>query len=129
MKDNLRNKITLLKELIEEEGLLSHPFGKEILEQSCSFIRGELAQFNRQGKLSNEVTPISSKTFSTPATNTQKKASEKQIETLYKLNADFNAETITAQEAFKLISELLEKQKESKKQKKKIEESEEEVYL
>lgn len=128
MKEDIRNKIRLLKELIKEEQLLSHPFGKEILEQSCSFIRGELAQFNRQGKVSKGDMPMSPNSFSTPASNTQKKASEKQIETLYKLNADFNAETITAQEAFKLIGELLDKQKESKK-KKKVEEPEEDVYL
>jgi len=48
-------------------------------------------------------------------TNKKKKsdsepATEKQIDLLYKLNADFNAETITKEEAKKLISKLLEKE-------------------
>lgn len=39
---------------------------------------------------------------------TSEKASQKQIDLLYKLNANFNAETITKSEAHKLIKELKE---------------------
>ena len=38
-------------------------------------------------------------------------ATKKQIDTLYSLNADFNAETITKKEAYLLLKELLSKKK------------------
>lgn len=42
------------------------------------------------------------------------KATEKQIELLYKLGADFNAETITKREAMDLIKGLVPEKKEKK---------------
>ena len=40
---------------------------------------------------------------------TQEKASKEQINLLYKLNADFNAETITKKEAWNLTNKLMKK--------------------
>lgn len=40
---------------------------------------------------------------------TEEKATEKQVKLLYKLNADFNEETITKREAMDLITQLMEK--------------------
>ena len=39
----------------------------------------------------------------------EEKATEKQVKLLYKLNADFNEETITKREAMDLITQLMEK--------------------
>jgi len=59
---------------------------------------------HKQEKLNDKPKEVSTEKPHSPAT-------KKQIDALYKLNADFNAETITKPEAYLLLNKLLSKKK------------------
>ncbi len=100
MKD-LKDIIIALKQLRTEEKL---KVSDEILfQESVRIFNTRFIQDNRQGNYSKKELGKSSP----PAT-------QKQLELLYKLDVDFNAENITKQEAKELIKKTLKEQNERK---------------
>jgi hypothetical protein len=92
----------IIKKIKEYEKELGLDFTDDkVLETSGRIFNTKFIQNHRQEKLNKSDSPkdLQSKP-KTPAT-------PKQIETLYRLDADFNAETISKQEAYYLLKELL----------------------
>lgn len=94
--EELKAIIKELKNLCVSEGLNVSP---DILFDASVRIYNSNS-IHKQGKISNKFTPLTEPFINSPAT-------QKQIDTLYKLNADFDAKTITKDHASEIISRYL----------------------
>jgi len=102
-----------LKEIINEINEIGKEFNLKFTDDKILDIAGrifntKLIQNYKQEKINN-ISLNKQKEFTNQKPNSL--ATPKQIETLYKLNADFNAEKITKKEASLLLSKLLPKRK------------------
>lgn len=83
-----------------------------VFQESCSFLRGELANANRKDwkKPNYNSTDSPSVPTSSNLPNIPLRATERQIEFLLKNSIDVNTENLTKTEAHRLIGEFKKKQ-------------------
>ncbi len=105
MKQELLKIIEELRDVIKQQQM--NISDDVLFRESCTFLRGILAQ--RAKETSNPIR------YTEKDRKIPEKATEPQIDLLYRLNADFNAETITKKQAFELIKKLKEEKDGKKK--------------